>query len=118
MFTPSRLSLGIALPRLDIPGQLSATGARLRNAEMTEAAHATEFDGCDPASPAATHKADRAEKIIFSFDQFQIALPPNRIGIMLRGNWPLTRWAASHPKTVRCRRKRRPTPEGERKCPI
>jgi len=56
------------------------------------------------ASPAAMHKAGRVEKIIFSFDQFQIALPLSRIGIMLRANWPLTRWAASHPKTVRCRR--------------
>jgi hypothetical protein len=37
-------------------------------------------------------------KIFFSFDQFQIALPPNRFGIMLRANWPLTRWAASHPE--------------------
>jgi hypothetical protein len=37
-------------------------------------------------------------KIFFSFDQFQIALPPNRFGIMLRPNWPLTRWAASHPE--------------------
>jgi len=34
----------------------------------------------------------------FSFDQFQIALPPRRFGIMLRANWPLTRWAASHPE--------------------
>jgi len=40
----------------------------------------------------------RAAKIFFSFDQFQIALPPNRFGIMLRANWPLTRWAASHPE--------------------
>jgi hypothetical protein len=35
----------------------------------------------------------------FSFDQFQIALPPSRIGIMLRANWPLTRWAASDPES-------------------
>jgi hypothetical protein len=37
-------------------------------------------------------------KKIFSFDQFQIALPLSGIGIMLRANWPLTRWAASHPE--------------------
>jgi hypothetical protein len=34
----------------------------------------------------------------FSFDQFQIALPLSLIGIMLRANWLLTRWAASYPK--------------------
>jgi len=41
---------------------------------------------------------------MFLFDQFQIALPQDRIGIMLRANWSLTRWAASHPRTVRRRR--------------
>jgi hypothetical protein len=44
------------------------------------------------------HKGGMPEKIIFSFDQFQIALPLSGFGIMLRANWPLTRWAASHPE--------------------
>jgi hypothetical protein len=43
------------------------------------------------------HK-DAGPKIFFSFDQFQIALPQSRIGIILRANWPLTRWAASYPE--------------------
>jgi hypothetical protein len=44
------------------------------------------------------HKGGGAENN-FSFDQFQIALPLSRIGIMLRANWPLTRWAASDPES-------------------
>jgi hypothetical protein len=58
----------------------------------------TELDGrAQHRLPQCTRGLTR-RKIIFSFDQFQIALPPNRIGIMLRANWPLTRWAASHPE--------------------
>jgi hypothetical protein len=44
------------------------------------------------------HKGRSVLKITFSFDQFQIALPLSLIGIMLRANWLLTRWAASYPK--------------------
>jgi hypothetical protein len=58
------------------------------------------------------HQVER-RRTTFFVDQFQIALPPGAFGIMLRANWPLTRWAASHPKTVRRRRKRLHTPEGE-----
>jgi hypothetical protein len=33
------------------------------------------------------------------FVQFQIALPLTENSIILRANWPLTRWAASHPES-------------------
>ena len=56
-----------------------------------------EFDGHGPDSLPQCTRSSHPENI-FSFDQFQIALPPNRFGIMLRPNWPLTRWAASYPE--------------------
>jgi hypothetical protein len=48
---------------------------------------------------ACRNAQGRRWKNNFSFDQFQIALPLSRIGIMLRANWPLTRWAASDPES-------------------
>jgi hypothetical protein len=47
---------------------------------------------------ACRNAQGRRTEIFFSFDQFQIALPQSRFGIMLRANWPLTRWAASYPE--------------------
>jgi isoquinoline 1-oxidoreductase subunit alpha len=59
----------------------------------------------------------RTKQIFIGFNRFQIALPLIENGIILRANWPLTRWAASHDPTVNGRRKRLQTPEGEAPMP-
>src|SRR5215470_14297606 len=64
------------------------------------------LDGGYGARLAATHKEARK---LFSFDQFQIALPLNRIGIMLRANRHPNRWMSADTKfcpKVSGRRKR------------
>jgi hypothetical protein len=52
----------------------------------------------DPGVKNLPQRTRIPRKNIFPFDQFQIALPPNGIGTILRANRPLTRWAPGHPK--------------------
>src|SRR5947199_8528214 len=77
-------------------GQLSAIGAGLRNAEMGDGAHAGGTDRYARQQPC--RNAQGSARIIFFFDQFQIALPLIGIGIMLRADRHPNRWMPADTK--------------------